>query len=131
MSEKALGADATAVDTAGSIAPDAAPHVAHTPGPWKVFMGSRSIYGGPATKSKPDGVSVCVLSSPHVFPRPAVVVANAHLIAAAPDLLNVVRLFLADELALAASGDCGNYDPENLLVAKAARAAIAKAEGKP
>ena len=56
--------------------------------------------------------------------------ANAHLIAAAPDLLAALKVMLANEIALAESGDAGFWDPETTDHVKQARAAIAKAEGK-
>lgn len=56
--------------------------------------------------------------------------ANARLIAAAPELLAALRLFLERYVSLVNCGDCGNWDPETDEEVIQARAAIAKAESR-
>lgn len=51
--------------------------------------------------------------------------ANARLIAAAPDLLEALRAMVRD------FGDCEQEDMDGADVIKTARAAIARAEGRP
>lgn len=54
--------------------------------------------------------------------------ANARLMAAAPELLEASKVFLAMYIRLAESGDCGNWNPEEEAEVIAVRAAIHKAE---
>ena len=101
---------------------------AHTPGPWK--LGDEND----ACCSVSTGRSAIWLDrmdelgrKPNVIPREEML-ANAHLIMAAPDLLEVLREALKDGSA-APSPIVGGRSLVLLDVAKA-RAAIAKAEGK-
>lgn len=55
--------------------------------------------------------------------------ANARLIAAAPELLEALHDLLTRYVELVNCGDCGHWDPEQEDDVKAARAAIAKARG--
>jgi len=101
----------------------------HTPGPWKwdYAGGAFSIYGA----SAPNVVNRVMTITKGVIPGSA----DAHLIAAAPELLEAAKALLeADKLT---PGDCydANGNPNanwgRIDRAKAAmRAAIAKAEGK-
>ena len=56
--------------------------------------------------------------------------ANAHLIAAAPMLLEALEQFLSEHIDLVESGDCGFWDPEKEEKVIKARAAIAIAKGE-
>lgn len=55
--------------------------------------------------------------------------ANAHLIAAAPDLLEALEALVKNHCALVDSGDCGNWNPTDEREVIDALAAIAKARG--
>ncbi|EPK1682086.1 hypothetical protein RFD78_000798 [Klebsiella aerogenes] len=57
-------------------------------------------------------------------------IANAHLIASAPELLESLQELFAHYKELADSGDAGNWKLEDEPVGKKAMAAIAKALGK-
>lgn len=109
----------------------------HSPGPWTIgFKGHNinMIYGG-------DGIAVAQTFLPlHTGvdeipklennPRWASELANARLIAAAPDLLAAVRACEKWIVDLAESGDAGFWDAGKTEEVKAARAAIAKATGE-
>ncbi len=56
--------------------------------------------------------------------------ARVHLIVAAPELLEALQGLLDHYVALVNCGDCGNWDPNEEAPVIAARAAIAKAEGR-
>lgn len=56
--------------------------------------------------------------------------ANARLIAAAPDLYEALSTFVEEYVSMIASGDCGNWNPEDEGFVKSARAALAKARGE-
>lgn len=98
----------------------------HAPGPWKAV-----IYGGwDAPRVWSDSGSVALLQ--HHYSGPAVAEANARLIAAAPDLLNVVCEMEA--FSEAALNDCIDANDEQgrivwLARMEHCRAAIAKATG--
>lgn len=104
---------------------DLATRPAHTPGPWKVFPTTDKGYSA--------------ISSVKWFALAEVVtriegdkedcptgLANAHLIAAAPDMLAVLKAMIADEDFVDLCQGIG-AEPEWL---KAARLAIARAEGR-
>lgn len=82
----------------------------HTPGPWRISWGRNGTY-----PLAVDNGSANVVTS---FGRPSnpEARANAHLIAAAPELLDVLKTFVA-----------GFRDHDEVI--KLARAAIAKATG--
>jgi len=85
----------------------------HTPGPWKVDSLNR-IYDD-------NDLIVCLCSEIHRYPRESID-ANAHLIAAAPDMLEA--LYSAADLQHATEND--NCTDETLCLYCTA---IAKAEG--
>lgn len=113
----------------------------HTPGPWDVYSGelrnvkARKVFVQP---QKADGEFAGIVAEMPINTYPtAVQVANARLVAAAPDLLEAAR-------AIAAMADvlrAGSHTPTMLnatrhkimrdaaRAADKARAAIAKAEG--
>ncbi len=105
----------------------------HTPGPWKANEGSvnAAVNGawGDVEEVSDAGFSVATVWA-DVDELEDCAGANAHLIAAAPDLLNALRAFLDRYTALVNCGDCGNWDPETEDFVIQARAALAKAEGQ-
>lgn len=95
---------------------------AHTPGPWEVITGVKCV-GEPEACVLTGRDAVAVYAD-----DPSTARANAHLIAAAPKLLEVLQK--AHEHLEATLR--GNRPPHNSLkLAVEMRAAIAKAEGKP
>lgn len=56
--------------------------------------------------------------------------ADARLIASAPELYGALKVFVDEYVAMVNSGDCGFWNPEEEEKVRAARAALAKAEGK-
>jgi hypothetical protein len=95
---------------------DASPKAGYDQAPWRVVYDGVSAYGIPVYGVSEYGVAPQVAN---VFGE-----ANAHLIAAAPELLEACR-------GLIAANDRCHDDPFNLGNAIAhARAAIAKAEGR-
>ena len=55
---------------------------------------------------------------------------NAQLVSAAPDLLDALSRLTEMYCQMIYSGDCGNWNPEDDIEVKEARAAIAKATYK-
>ena len=70
-------------------------------------------------------VAVCANYSPNVDDE-----ANAHFIAASPNMFDALVAMTARYVDLAGSGDCGFWNPEEELQVIQARAAIAKAKGE-
>ena len=96
----------------------------HTPGPWK-FDGSREYHSEDVIRHK-HGVVVAII--PTDFYRIARM-ANARLIAAAPELLGALEAMLRGaDLVMAETLDGGNPFPTLAHAAQKAQAAIAKAE---
>lgn len=95
----------------------------HTPGPWRISsLDSRTI--GPERGLTAHGTTVTQLQAvARITERGAESEANARLIAAAPDLFDVLKavMVLNDTIDLLAG---------NETIAAAARSAIAKAEGR-
>jgi hypothetical protein len=91
----------------------------HTPGPWEVSGGTLRIY---SAKTK-DIVGWVATESPEngLAPSPPVAIANAHLVAASPDLLAALTALMADI-------DAQLIGSKSAL-REQARAAIAKATG--
>jgi len=95
-----------------------------TPGPWKVY----SQYGEIGNITNSDG-SIMVAQAQQVEPRSHEVrLANTHLIASAPDLLNLLHEAVA--LQRKHYGDGMLLHMEMAKWAKKASAAIAKAKGE-
>ena len=99
---------------------------AHTPGPWTLGVTECLINGEPLPLGW-SGVSAdlaCVVTrlSDEPFDDPSGV-ANAHLIAAAPDLRAALRMCIQRI-------ERPNLSPDANVVLERARAAIAKAEGR-
>jgi len=91
----------------------------HTPGPW--IVGTKpGVWTGPVVKADGGNKGVAFVVGP-----PAVDEANARLIAAAPEMLAVLRC-LRDDMKSLAFFDAGNI--ENYLAG--IESAIAKAEGR-
>ncbi len=113
----------------------------HTPGPWICHLGDESAtcdcpyvlaeYGGMGSITD---IRFCKkMKGPwgdDHGPSVEVAKANARLISAAPDLLYALRLFVDEYTELVNSGDAGFWNPEEEHKVIAARAAIAKAEGR-
>ncbi len=119
--DKDLGADAAVVAGAGSIDTDAASHAARfTPGPWNLDY----VIDGAFQISGTVRGDACVLATRAPFPsRHFEFAANAHLIAAAPDLYAACQKFVDSFKSL---------QREKCDVAHAmAVAALAKADGQP
>ena len=143
MTEKLLGADAAAVETAGSIAPDAAT-ARHTPGPWDADVGNwgKSDYyalvrTGAYRGDSVDGLVIdCEMSGENKEQDQA----NAHLIAAAPEMK--AELQITDPLCLALAtvamrAEVKPYLPYGLLeqvrewlATSRGQAVLAKSEGR-
>ena len=98
---------------------------AHTKGPWKL-MGQ----GGLPWIEGPTGKTVALIALNDEAEENSEVQANGRLMAAAPELLDVARMALkVAQLELGVSdGTAPDFGPHELL--NAARAAIAKAEGR-
>jgi hypothetical protein len=94
----------------------------HTPGPWTltVDQGVQFI----DTDNRIETVIEIVNGEAGITPCYATNEADARLIAAAPDLLDVLVEFLCDQETM-------NPPYRNEAICERARAAIAKAEGKP
>ena len=107
---------------------------AHTPGPWIYYTGTQSIGGQFVTKGR--STSVCVLSGPRSWGggslRDAERVANAHLIAAAPDMLVALKAAhqFIQKVARAWVHMPGADTVDAAATPDLVRAAIAKAEGR-
>ena len=100
----------------------------HTPGPWSLKTYTY-FSGGTAQGDVIDAdgrtIRVCGVSLTSTPESQA----NARLIAAAPELLEALRTFADEYVAMINSGDCGFWNPEDEDKVKGARAAIAKATG--
>ena len=146
MKKEHLGADAAAVDAAGAIVPTSErPHVAHTPGPWMregLLVYALHHYGW--EKGAPRMVNrFSARVDAYVFQGGSheEADANAHLIAAAPELLEALKAVTEHmdraggdahgmpECPWCGSGPYGDDHAGDCELMKA-REAIAKAEGQ-
>lgn len=93
----------------------------HTPGPW-VVKHDVVIYGR-------DSFTIIGSAGTGNLHRPDEI-ANANLIAAAPDLLEALEGMLYRYTGLVNCGDCGSWDPESEVEVIDARKAIARAKGQ-
>ena len=107
----------------------------HTPGPWKQHPDYPWIIKEDNAPISEDGVSICnTTGHPNsgFFPTPSKALANARLIAAAPDLLEALSKFVEfaeqNGEVVFAGGGMPVIDAMNACTTKA-RAAIAKAAG--
>ena len=95
----------------------------HTPGPWTV-----EEYGDEDAPAlvihKNTETRVCFMATPGSHGDPAKIEADAHLIAAAPELLAALKQLVADYQDVP-----DPTDEDGQAVFDTARAAIAKAEG--
>jgi hypothetical protein len=101
----------------------------HTPGPWKILPGNERCIGGTVISGANDYRVATATRTPEEY-------ANAHLIAAAPDLVGALE-DLTTTAGMVASAYYMSGDPERMAGAyhlrqsiDLARAAIAKVEGK-
>lgn len=114
----------------------------HTPGPW--FVGSASEFGvhNPNLIQRQDGDSIAQVYGMPMHarideverdPRWAEGLANARLIAAAPDLLAALEASVMDlEFAVALAGNVNELRANAISIRLASvRAAITKATGEP
>lgn len=103
------------------------PQATYTPGPWEVV--GRLAFDDPRVLVRSsNGIAIAVLSAPKYEPE----ISNAHLVAAAPDLLTACRML--QNIADTASNMLWNIDREEALRfksdSKVVTEAIAKAEGR-
>lgn len=95
--------------------------MSHTPGPWTI-----EEYGDEDAPSlvihKDSGTRVCFMATPGSHGDPARIEADAHLIAAAPDMYEAIEQAL-DDMGVEGRCDCGQA--KEML-----RAALAKATGE-
>jgi len=102
-----------------------ASRVSHTPGPWRIGDAGNTVFGPPTSAISPRTVA----RIPKV-PLPCKVseidenIANAHLIAAAPELLSVL-----EQCLVALIDETGNVPRREYDASVAAREAIARAKG--
>lgn len=97
-------------------------HTKHTPGPWEPHVGIDYV------AVKPTDVTAQLADVAHVYGRHQKdAVANASLMAAAPDLLEAVRELLATHPA--AYREPNSIDNRTDNAVRIARAAVAKATG--
>ncbi len=94
----------------------------HTPGPWQ----AHHDHGWLVVESRCGNLYIKVEKGSAARTH----MADASLIAAAPDLLAALGQAVDAYCSLANSGDAGFWDPEALPEVRQARAAIAKAEGR-
>lgn len=109
-----------------------------TPGPWRADRAASMWHKrGPDDRNgvnavviwherSSGGCSPVAWVSPYLYSQDPI--ADARLIAAAPDLYEALKKFLDSYLRLVNSGDCGNWNPETEAVVIAARAALQRAE---
>lgn len=99
-----------------------------TPGPWRqVWSTNGHFMIGIAGQ---DGVGVTDSRFNLWSGDDAEAKANAHLIAAAPELAEALDCLLTTYVEMVNSGDCGFWDAEKQPEVIAARAALAKARGE-
>ena len=106
--------------------------VSHTPGTWSFSVGNLVRVSAPGADGWQSPVVVCGVHRIGRLTgkeRDAEVLANARLIAAAPDLLEALKACEAWIVDLAESGDAGFWDASKAPQVIQARAAIAKATG--
>lgn len=96
----------------------------HTPGPW---FAARS-QGRGVLSVHSETTWICGEIENHIASKEAW--ANAHLIAASPELRDALDRLLARYVGLVESGDAGFWNAEEEDEVIAARAALAKAEGQ-
>ncbi len=101
----------------------------HTPGPWRHY--TRPQPNGCPIVGTENGLMVAMMAHTVNQPEQAdEAIANARVVSTAPELLDALKGMVAMYCDLVESGDAGYWDPEDTPEVKAARAAIAKAEGK-
>lgn len=112
--------------------------MAHTPGPWVVNNFEPTTYGadwvdGPDRRVIAD-CSHIVARGPHGYSLdvdPDEIAANAHLIAAAPDLLSACKMALVSLRERKSFIDMPERRGDTEFVREQLRAAVAKAEPTP
>jgi hypothetical protein len=106
--------------------------MSHTPGPWKIFDGWGSSRFSPViVDSIPDVDGKCVANCIcHVASSNDVAEANAHLIAAAPDLLEACEAALECMPSLEVRNWPPGFELKKSAIKKC-REAIRKAKGEP
>jgi hypothetical protein len=101
----------------------------HTPGPWALYHGHDRLLYVVAPKSKNKIIATPALVCNSVA-RNERMEANARLIAAAPDLLRLLKRNLTATECLAANMKSAGHDPIDQLCDET-RALIAKIESQP
>jgi hypothetical protein len=97
----------------------------HTPGPWLLEV-DKSMRGEWVIRSPSDN---SLMGNADYYPWQSGNIYDAHLIAAAPDMLKALEQFVEEYVELVNSGDAGFWNPEDEDKVKFARAAISKAKG--
>lgn len=101
---------------------------AHTPGPWILETHGCERRADYWHITGANGQFICHFHQMVAQAMPSTL-ANARLIAAAPELLEALTEMTERYAELVNCGDCGNWDPEEETEVIAARAALAKARG--
>jgi hypothetical protein len=96
-----------------------------TPGPWNIIEGDSVVFIESAKRK-----IAATNHAPYWHHFSEIDLANAHLIAAAPDLYAALDAITARYVSIAVSGDCGFWNPENEPEVVAARAALSRARGE-
>jgi hypothetical protein len=105
--------------------------MSHTPGPWDIKRAKFTNDVAILIRGTKDIIAECYEDIRHHNELAKdEALANAFLIAAAPDLLEASEKFLEGYVRMVNSGDCGNWNPEEEDVVIAMRAAINKARGE-
>lgn len=98
--------------------------MAHTKGPWKIRK-STDVDGDTWENIESETHTICMMTGGTGDDE-----GNSSVVVAAPDLLEALQSLTERYIVLAASGDCGHWNPEEEKVIIRAKAAIAKAKGE-
>jgi hypothetical protein len=115
----------------------------HTPGPWKIAYAKNEWFADNSGENSTAEICaprrrdpVCIVVEGAAYGRDATLGANAHLISAAPDMLDALRAFVncdafVPNLSPKAKPDDASIESERReTIYRMAERAIAKAEGR-